>query len=506
MSVFHLKYRPQLLSELDSKSVRENLVHILGNEDIPQVYLFCGPKGSGKTSAARILAKVVNCSKKKNGEACGKCDSCKSIAQGNCLDVIEMDAASNRGIDDVRLLKEKTYLLPTQLKRKVFIIDEVHMMTKEAFNALLKILEEPPIHTIFILCTTDPEKIPETVLSRLIRIDFKKGVRSEMKDSLKRVINGEDLKIDEKVVEMIIERSEGSFRNAQKLLTELVMSCGRDIKEAKVEDLSWFSFQNYGEDDLAADLTSGRKKQILDALEKLSEKGVDMVTFRQRLVWYFQNQLLLVNGILKEEIGKKVVAMSEGEISEWLRLLILAGKQEREAVVGQLPLQLAVVEYLKNKSKKSDSLKVESQKSKESDEKEKEVTKKVMAIKNLVSIEEVEKLWIPILNFIKPRNHTVEAFLRAARPIKVEGDMVEIEVFYPFHKDKLEEAKNRVIVEIGISEIVGKELRVKCSLGKLKRSKEPVVLPVEEVTTSEIDSGPNGGGGDIYQIAKEIFG
>ena len=216
MSVFHLKYRPQKLSELDSEAVREMLGKILSNKEVPQVFLFAGPKGSGKTSAARIVAKAVNCLHPKDGEPCGECKNCKAIAQGSSMDIMELDAASNRGIDDVRILKEKTYLMPTHLQKKVFIIDEVHMMTKEAFNALLKLLEEPPAHTIFILCTTDPEKIPETVLSRLIRVDFKKGMVEEMKESLGRVIKGEKLAVEDKVVEMIIARSEGSFRNAQK--------------------------------------------------------------------------------------------------------------------------------------------------------------------------------------------------------------------------------------------------------------------------------------------------
>ena len=175
MSVFHLKYRPQKLADLDLEEVSDKLKKILSSDDIPQSYLFSGPKGAGKTSAARIVAKVVNCEGKTKGEACNECENCKEIQNGSNIDVLEIDAASNRGIEDIRALKDKAYLLPTRLKRKVFIIDEVHMLTKEAFNALLKLIEEPPKHTFFILCTTDPGKIPETVLSRLIRVDFHKG-------------------------------------------------------------------------------------------------------------------------------------------------------------------------------------------------------------------------------------------------------------------------------------------------------------------------------------------
>ena len=501
MSVFHLKYRPQLLEELDSKTVRETLHRLLASEDMPPVFLFCGPKGSGKTSAARIVAKVVNCERKKEGEACGKCQSCLSISRGNCLDIVEMDAASNRGIDDVRTLKEKIYLSPTQLKKKVFIIDEVHMMTKEAFNALLKLLEEPPAHTIFILCTTDPEKIPETVLSRLVRVNFMKGGIEEMKNSLSRVVKGEGLSLEPGILEMIIERSEGSFRNASKLLTELVVSCGKEINLDVVQKLSWFSFGGYDEQALAADLKAGKKKKILRNLEQLAEKGVDMVAFRQRLVVYFQEMLLRSYGVGVGE--KQVEVLTEHELVGWLQLLILAGKQEKEEVVTQLPLELAVIEFLKNNPDVSEKELSDNEPKKQT---EKEEDKKVRSSQVTVTLGQVEQGWEALLRYLKPKNHTVEAFLRAARPIRVEHNGVVVEVLYPFHKDKLEEIKNRKIVESALETILGCELQVRCILGKLKRSHEPVMAPAEEVPLSVVTPVASGGGADMYQIAKEIFG
>ena len=174
MSVFHLKYRPAKISELDLVEVANTLRNFLRSNDIPQSFLFSGPKGSGKTSAARILARAINCEDRKDGEPCNQCENCQEILKGGSIDILEMDAASNRGIEDVRNLKDKAYLSPSKLKFKVFIIDEVHMMTKEAFNALLKLIEEPPKHTIFILCTTDVSKIPDTVMSRLVIVDFRK--------------------------------------------------------------------------------------------------------------------------------------------------------------------------------------------------------------------------------------------------------------------------------------------------------------------------------------------
>jgi len=173
--MYFLKYRPQTIAELDLESVRHQLEQILKQEKIPQAFLFAGPRGAGKTSAARILAKAINCRQPKGVEPCNQCSLCREITAGSSLDVLEIDAASNRGIDDIRQLRERVGLAPAQAKYKVYIIDEVHMLTKEAFNALLKTLEEPPAHVVFVLCTTDPEKIIPTILSRLLRVDFRRG-------------------------------------------------------------------------------------------------------------------------------------------------------------------------------------------------------------------------------------------------------------------------------------------------------------------------------------------
>ncbi len=510
MTVFHLKYRPQTIAQLDSEAVRKTLAKLLENKDIPQVFLFAGPKGSGKTSAARIVAKAVNCLKPKNGDPCGKCSACLEITAGASVDVMELDGASNRGIDDIRLLKEKTFLLPASLKRKVFIIDEVHMLTKEAFNALLKILEEPPVHTIFILCTTDPEKIPETVLSRLIRIDFKKGKTKELRDSLQRVIAGEGIEVAEDVLKLVIDRSEGSFRNAQKLLTELVLACGKKITDEKVADLAWLADGNYSPELLAGDLVEGDEKAILQALEVMASAGSDMAEFRTRLVYFFQNKLLISCGIELED--QKKIGLSTEALMEWLQLLIAAGRQERDSVLSQLPLQLAVVEFLKGRKLTPVSTGVKNRKVEEEEKEKKEnlsaseISHKKAIGSALVEVEAVEKVWGQILLAVKPYNHSIEAFLRAARPLRVEGETVVLEVFYPFHKDKLEEDKNRKIVEKVLKEVMGVELLMACVLGKLQRSTGPVIVPTENAVLNVVDKSKDGENGDMYQVAKEIFG
>src|SRR3989338_5228486 len=188
--VLYRKYRPQRLSELDLEDVREKLAKIVGSSFRPHAYLFSGPKGTGKTSAARIVAKIINCETSSNnkGEPCNKCESCVAIREGRYLDVLEIDAASNRGIDEIRDLREKIKLAPVSAKYKVYIIDEVHMLTNDAFNALLKTLEEPPAHAQFILATTEADKLPETIISRTTRINFQKASHGELRQSLDRVI------------------------------------------------------------------------------------------------------------------------------------------------------------------------------------------------------------------------------------------------------------------------------------------------------------------------------
>ena len=208
----YLKYRPQTIEELDLSSVRESLTTIIKSGKIPHALLFSGPKGTGKTSAARILAKVINCESPANFEPCNKCAQCVAITKGSSLDVIEMDAASNRGIDDIRSLREAVKLSPVSARTKIYIVDEAHMLTTEAANAFLKTLEEPPSHVVFILATTNPEKLIPTVRSRLTSVVFPRAKPAEIKRQLRRVVDGEKWQVEEDALDIIATASEGSFR------------------------------------------------------------------------------------------------------------------------------------------------------------------------------------------------------------------------------------------------------------------------------------------------------
>src|SRR5579872_7513583 len=225
MAVFYRKYRPQKFSDLvGQRDIVETLLAQLASGKIAHGYLFAGPRGSGKTSTARIFAKSVNCLSYKDskfGEPCNKCQSCLAISDGSNLDLFEIDAASNRGIDEIRDLREKIKLSPVSSRFKVYIIDEAHMLTTEAFNALLKTLEEPPKHAIFILCTTASSKLPPTIISRLSRFNFKRATEDEIVAAISKIAKAEKVDIDKEAFFAVAKAADGSFRDAVSLFDQL---------------------------------------------------------------------------------------------------------------------------------------------------------------------------------------------------------------------------------------------------------------------------------------------
>lgn len=366
--VYYRKYRPQKIAELDSESVRINLTSALSAKEIAHAFLFSGPKGLGKTSAARIVAKVVNCerlvskslevrSKRKklssqlsalssNFEPCNRCEQCVSIANGTNLDVLEIDAASNRGIDEIRDLREKITLAPAYATKKIYIIDEVHMLTTEAFNALLKTLEEPPSHAMFILATTDPHKVPQTIQSRCFPIAFKRANEQELTRSLRRIVKGESINIDDAAMLAIAKASDGSFRDASKILEQAVISSGR--RKITKEHITTIIG---GIGDGFTLFTFLQEKDAKKALEWINEKASQGISIR---VWLEDALSLLHQAILEKydiqsaswrrEDGK-VPQFSEEELKTLIRLFSRAHQELRSAVIPQLPVEMAIIEY-----------------------------------------------------------------------------------------------------------------------------------------------------------------
>ncbi len=351
--VLYRKYRPQKISELDSVEVKERLAKILSSSYIPHAFLFAGPKGTGKTSAARIVAKALNCEKIKiknqelrvkheTIEPCNTCETCVAITEGRHLDVIEIDAASNRGIEEIRDLRDKIKLAPVSAKTKIYIIDEVHMLTNEAFNALLKTLEEPPPHAVFILATTEVEKLPETIVSRSCFIRFHKATLAEIVSCLKRVVSGENIKITDEFLTLIAASSDGSFRDGTKILEQVV---SEDIKD-KETLLRLLGKNTQKARRFLQVLAKKDITLILSNIEKLAEEGVNTRFLVTDILEHLHKILVASYGVSEEQVLKEDIGMFEKkEIVFLIKLFSRVYAELRNASIAYLPLEVAAVEW-----------------------------------------------------------------------------------------------------------------------------------------------------------------
>ena len=542
---YYLKYRPQKLEDLDLEEVRESLKKIVKSGKIPHAYLFSGPKGSGKTSAARILAKIVNCERRRKNsvEPCNRCGQCNSITQGANIDVIELDAASHRGIDEARTLRDAVKLAPARANKKVYIIDEAHMLTKEASNALLKTLEEPPEHVMFILATTNPEKLIETIRSRATNVIFKKADIDELTRSLQRVVKGEKIKTDKKTLVLIAKSSDGSFRDASKVLEQLVTE-KVSLKEGEVEE---FLFQRkaLNVDQFLSFLAEKDTKKALNAVERVATAGVSMKIFTEAVISKLRSALLAKVGLEGDDLEE----FSKDDLVLLIKLISGAVSELRDAIIEQMPVELAIVEWCEGLGRSStpkspDSVGATGQASRagsagEDRETKRQSNKTTMDIKeekvatdretrsvkgtskgfekkavNLEDIESgvTEEVWASILTQVKPKNTSTEALLRAARPLEYDGKTLTLGVFYSFHKEKLESGLHRRLLEEIVTDILGNPVKVVCRLTEPQRKSSK-----DEKTEGPLSDVPSARGKsdtvltepedeDIIKVAKDIFG
>lgn len=286
------KYRPQRFEEVVGQAhVSQTLQNAIRLNRIAQAYLFCGPRGVGKTSVARILAKSLNCERGPTPTPCGQCEMCQRISAGQAVDIVEIDAASNRGIDDIRSLRDDVVYSPTQGRFKLYILDEAHQVTHDAFNAFLKTLEEPPSHVLFVLCTTEPHRIPSTILSRCQRFDFKRVSIEEIRQRLAQVAGAEGLDIEEPAQLAIARAAEGSMRDALSILDQIVAYSGTRITRADVEEvlgsLEIDTLLEWGEV-----VATGNTSQGLQLINRLIDEGKDARQLVAEAMEHFRNLLL----------------------------------------------------------------------------------------------------------------------------------------------------------------------------------------------------------------------
>lgn len=354
--VFALKWRPQRFADVAGQGhISRTLSNALRTQRTAHAYLFTGPRGVGKTSMARILAKAVNCEKElENGEPCGTCAACLEITQGRALDVIEIDGASNRGIDDIRDLREGVRYAPARLRNKIYIIDEVHMLTQDAFNALLKTLEEPPPHVVFILATTEPLKVPQTILSRCQRFDFARLRSRDVVAQLQRICESESIEAEADALALIANKGEGSMRDALTLLDQVVATGVRPLSAPAAREILGIAgrelFFEWGEA-----IRSRDAARALRSLGRAVDEGANLQELADEFLVHLRNLLVAsTDPALEDTIEatdeerarylEQAAHLAGPDLLRFCRMAIDASTQMRKSGYPRVHLEVALSE------------------------------------------------------------------------------------------------------------------------------------------------------------------
>ena len=351
--VLYRKWRPPRFSDIVGQGpITQTLTQAVAHGRTAHAYLFCGPRGTGKTSTARVLAKSLNCTMRPPaiGDPCGACENCRAIDNGSFIDLIEVDAASNRGIDEIRDLREKVRFAPTVGRNKVYIIDEAHALTNDAFNAFLKTLEEPPPHSVFVLATTEPERLPPTIVSRCQRFDFHRIAMQDMTERLAGIAQEEGVEVSPEVLRLIGRASGGSLRDGTNLLDQLITSFGSRVTVEQARELLGIS----GEESalaLVKHLLTGNTAQALEVINSVADEGVDLRPLHRMTVELLRASLLIKSGaassldLSKDAESQLSFVANSVSLEQIMRALRLFGHVSfRFDQPSPLPLELATVE------------------------------------------------------------------------------------------------------------------------------------------------------------------
>lgn len=473
-NVLYRVHRPQnFLEVVGQEHVVRTLLNQLQKGKLAHAYLFTGPRGVGKTSVARLLARGANCLNPVNGEPDNACQICVEMKDGKSLDLSEIDAASNTGVDNIRELIEHLPIPPTRGKYRVFIIDEVHMLSRGAFNALLKTLEEPPAHALFILATTEIHKVPATVVSRTQRFDFKKLTRGELQEHLAKVSKKEKLKVPDEVIASIAASVDGGARDALVLL-EKARHLATTVEANEIEKLLGITPLKFRED-LLQFLKEGRVEEIVKLFKMLSDDGYNFEQFSRDFLEY-----------VHESLAKN----PEPQLSEIASNFLEAHSKLRLSPVAELPLLVAAIKTINKKEEAKVSPTSGNGHAPEAP------VKTAPAARNgehHLEMADVQARWTDVLGRVRQYNQSLLTALKLAEPVGSVNGSITIAFPYKFHAETVSAAKNRLVVERVLEEVFGKKIGVKC------------VAQREMSGVTENQEGPKGNV-DLLKSALEVLG
>jgi len=501
MATLYRKYRPQTFKEVVGQNhVKITLENEVLTDKVAQAYLFCGPRAVGKTTMARVLSKAINCTKRKDDKAepCNKCESCLEITVGRSLDIIEIDAASHTGVDNVRdNIIASARVAPSKSKYKVFIIDEVHMLSISAFNALLKIIEEPPANVVFILCTTEIHKVPTTIISRCQRFDFKRISVIEIAKKLAYICQQEEVKIDKNILESVARKSEGYMRDAESLLGQIISIGGKNITQEEAD----LVIPRSDLKEIISLISSLAKKDSANGIKLVNglvDGGVNLKTFTDDLIEILRKIMLgKINPSLSEALALELGESLEAAINEasqnlnleqlikYIERFIIAKNELRSSFIMQLPLELAIIELcLASSSMGAPQVNqiTPTPVVKNNPEQVNIPTQSTVASSQSPStnslrpssgqagqvpsagsgqatgdssLPEITDKWSEVLNQVKKYNHSLSFILRVCQPRNIEGNQLCLAFKYKFHKDRVNESSIKNIIDKVLNQVYG---------------------------------------------------
>jgi DNA polymerase-3 subunit gamma/tau len=544
MQALYRRWRPQTFDEVvGQEHVVRTLRNALASGRIRHAYLFAGPRGIGKTTTARLLAKAVNCLAPEEQRPCNECAICQAVNEGRLLDLIEIDAASNTSVDDVRELRERIGFRPNEARYKVYVIDEVHMLSRSAFNALLKTLEEPPPHAIFVLATTESHRIPATVLSRCQRLDFRRISVNEIVARLERLAEQEHIPADREALALVARQATGSMRDAESLLDQLASYSDGGITAADVRAALG---TGAGEVviQVADALAAGDVARGLSAINAAVDEGADPRQFARQMVEHLRALLLLrleagvvpayVSDDLRPQLETQAAAFAPQTLARAVRLFSQAAADAKGGWQPRLPLEMAFIEatlpaepeepvshegpapggaHTPPRTRRSASQPAPSRPAPARSAAPPPPQPRAKVVQEPPPVyddlapgdgsltpEILQSRWSELLNALRPRNLSLEALMRACEPVGVEGDVVVLGFTHDFHRSKVEEERNKRDVEDVLSSLTGQRYRVRCVLGRQASAAGPSPRPASDGLEQ-----PASTGGEAISSVEQII-